>query len=202
MHKSLITKPDYLRKIACISLILIFLFNLFGYKVLLHYWEQEESLKLLAKLDQQQYNKEDLVEVKIPLNLPYHNNWKEFERFDGEIDIDGMHYRYVMRKVYNDSLILLCIPNEIKTKMQTARDQFFSLVNDLQKSSGQKKSGDTNTLPAFKFGGDYTFQQTGNEWNAIVVPFQHVYGPALVAPVISASLACPWQPPDFLSPLG
>lgn len=195
MRKSLITKPDYLRRIACISLLLIFLFNLFGYRVLLHYWEHEENRKLQATLDEQRYNEEDLVEVKIPLNLPYHSNWKEFERFDGEIDIDGMHYRYVKRKIYNDSLILLCIPNEIKAKLQTARDQFFSLVSDLQKSSGQKKSSESNPLPSFKFGGDYIFQQT-NDWNAILSTYRPTYARAAVTPVIAMSLGCPWQPPD------
>lgn len=187
-----------MRKLACISLILIFIFNLFGYKLVLHYWERHENASVLAKLDREQYNKEDLVEVKIPLNLPYHNNWKEFERFDGEIDIKGTHYRYVMRKIYNDSLILLCIPNEVKTKLQTARDHFFSLVNDLQKTSGQKKSTDTNSLPAFKFGGDYICQLS-NDWTALTISSLYVYDNSSVVPVIDMSLACPWHPPDAIA---
>jgi hypothetical protein len=97
------------------------------------------------KLDNSEYNESQLIEVKVPLDLPYQTNWSEFERFDGEIEIEGVHYKYVKRKVFNDSLILLCIPNESKMKLQSARDEFFKLVNDLQHPSQNKKS-DGNSL--------------------------------------------------------
>jgi hypothetical protein len=43
-----------------------------------------------------------------------------------------VHYNYVKRKLYNDTLILLCLPNTEKTRVFNARETFFSLVNDLQ----------------------------------------------------------------------
>lgn len=164
---------------------------------MLHYWEQKENIILEAKIDQQEYNKDDLVEVKVPLNLPYHNNWKEFERFDGEIDIDGMHYKYVMRKVYNDSLILLCIPNEAKMKMQTARDEFFSLVADLQKDSGKKKTSDSAPPLSFKFASiDYICQQENEEWKIVLTEYSGNYYNSFISPLLAISISCPWQPPD------
>ena len=165
---------------------------------MLHYWEQEESGKLQVKLDEEQYNKEDLVEVKIPINLPYHSNWKEFERFDGEVDINGVHYRYVMRKIYNDSLVLLCIPNQVKNKVQAVQDQFAGLVTDLQKNPAQQKSKKTSSFPSFTFVTDYLLQQSVS-WNAAITVIQPVYGRDAVVSVINFAVGCPWHPPDPIS---
>jgi hypothetical protein len=107
-----------------------------GYQLLFNYFEKEQGVRFVQQLDKQQYNEADLVEVKVPVLLPYHNSWSDFERYDGEITIDGVHYNYVKRKVQNDTLILMCLPNEEKMQMQTARDRFFSLVNDLQSNDG------------------------------------------------------------------
>ena len=185
-----------MRQLTAISLILIFLFNLAGYRALLQFWEVQENTKLEAKLDQQQYDEKDLVEVKIPINLPYHSNWNNFERYDGEIDIDGVHYKYVKRRIFNDSLVLLCIPNEIKTKIGTARDEFFSLVNDLQKDAGNSKSSHPSL--AFQFStGDYIGQQT-EDWSIAAINNVISYGTvASACTLLSISLSSPWQPPDW-----
>ena len=185
-----------MRQLTAISLILIFLFNLAGCRVLLQYWEVQENTKLEVKLDRQQYNDEDLVEIKIPIHLPYHNNWNDFERYDGEIDIDGVHYKYVKRKICNDSLVLLCIPNEIKTKISTARDEFFSLVNDLQKDAGNAKSSHPSL--SFQFSaGDYIGQQT-EDWSIAAISNVISYCTVVsTSPLLSISISSPWQPPDL-----
>ena len=184
-----------MRQLSAIFLILIFLFNLTGYRLLLQYWEARENTKMEVKLDQQQYDEKDLVEVKIPIHLPYHSNWNDFEKYDGEIDIDGVHYKYVKRKIFNDSLVLLCIPDKIKTKINTARDEFFSLVNDLQKDTGNAKSSHPSV--SFQFSaGDYIGQQA-EDWAIAaisnVVSYCTVTG---ASPLLSISVSSPWQPPD------
>lgn len=185
-----------LRKLISIFLIVIFVFNLFGYRALLQLWETQGNEKLEAKLDFHQYDDEDLVEVKIPINLPYHYNWSEFERYDGEIDIDGVHYKYVKRKIFNDSLVLLCIPNEIKTRMSTARDELFSLVNDLQKEAANTHS--THTTISFSLsGGDYICQEN-EEYRVFLETGRVVYHYPSPAPLISVTTGSPWQPPDLL----
>ena len=84
-----------------------------------------------------------MIEIKIPLHLPYQLNWNSFERFDGEIDVDGVHYKYVKRKIYNDSLVLLCLPNKTKQNIVKVKDEYFKIVNDIDPSS-QKKSDNSN----------------------------------------------------------
>ena len=41
--------------------------------------EKKSNIALQTKLDNQQFNTKDLVELRLPLNLPYITDWKEFE---------------------------------------------------------------------------------------------------------------------------
>ena len=102
--------------------------------------EHRANTQLEIRLDINDYNETSLIELKVPLDLPYQTDWKDFERYDGEVTVDGQHYKYVKRKVQDGMLIVKCIPNENKHRIESARDQFFQLANDLQKNDGAKKS--------------------------------------------------------------
>ena len=85
-----------------------------------------------------------LIEIRVPLNAPYlSDNTTEFQRYDGELELDGVHYKYVKRKVVNGELVLLCLPNKSKTELQNSREEFFKLVNDLNQTQN-KKSNSSN----------------------------------------------------------
>jgi hypothetical protein len=94
---------------------------------------------MVERLDHNFYNEADLTVMKVPLNLPYlSGNWKEFERFDGSIELNGTHYNYVKRKVFNDTLILLCIPNAIVKKLNEVKDGFAGIAGDAESPSDGK----------------------------------------------------------------
>ena len=103
--------------------------------------QERADLELQSNVEKNRYNNEDLVEIRVPLNLPYQTDWKEFQSYDGNIQVDGVDYRYVKRKVEKGELVLLCIPNHSKTHLTTARDRFFMLVNDLQHNGHSKTDG-------------------------------------------------------------
>ena len=85
----------------------------------------------------------------MPLDLPYQTDWKDFERYDGEVTVDGQHYKYVKRKVQDGMLVVKCIPNENKHRIESAREQFFQLANDLQNTNSSKKT-DSSKPPLVK----------------------------------------------------
>ena len=101
---------------------------------------QSSDTRQEARIEQLAYSDEELVEVKLAVRLPYQVSTNGFEAYSGEIEMDGVHYNYVKRKVQNDTLILLCLPNMIKTEVSNARETFFSLVNDLNKAPEGKNS--------------------------------------------------------------
>ena len=102
------------------------------------YVQQKADTHFEIKLDNKEYNESELIEIRVPVTLPYQTDWKEFERVSGEININGMHYKYVERKLEAGEMIYKCIPDTDKAKLLNARENFFKLVNDLQNQPEQK----------------------------------------------------------------
>jgi len=140
---------NILKKIASILLLGILLFNWCGYRLVINWMQKDADTKLEARLDRSDYSESQLIEIKVPLNIPYQTNWASFQRYDGEIEVNGIHYKYVKRKIENGQLVLKCIPNEARQHLQTARDDFFKLVNDLQLDHSAKKTNNTNITKVF-----------------------------------------------------
>ena len=143
-----------MKKAAALFFITLFLFNLFGYRLVVQYMQQKASSQLEAKLDKNLYDESRLIELKVPINLPYQTNWSAYQRFDGEIEVDGIMYKYVKRKVANDTLYLMCIPNTKKMSLETAKNDFFKLSNDLQ-NNNSKKSDNSKTISFKTLQGEY-----------------------------------------------
>ena len=64
--------------------------------------------------------------------------FRSFERAEGEVEMNGILYKYVKSRVYNDSLEMLCIPNTAKQQLLTSKDNFAKAVMDLQNDSNKK----------------------------------------------------------------
>ncbi len=135
----------FLKRLLTISLISIHLFALTGYHIVFDRLETGSHRRMIDRLDEEDYRTEELIELRIPVALPYQSNWSAFERVDGDIEIGGLHYNYVSRKLVNDTLVLLVIPNHDKTRIRHARETFFALVNDMQ---DQASAGQSAPLPA------------------------------------------------------
>jgi len=72
--------------------------------------------------------------------MPYITNWSNYERVDGEMEVNGIYYTYVKRKVYNDTLYLMCVPNTAKTQLYAARNDYAKQANDIPNSGKNEGS--------------------------------------------------------------
>ncbi len=129
-----------MKKLAAILLIALFLFNLFGYKIWFYCASRQSDVSLEKALDQNRYNEKDLITIKIPLSLPYQTSWSDFERYDGEVTLNGRIYKYVKRKVEDGNLILLCLPDQSKMHLEAAKNNYVSNINDIQNTKKQTNS--------------------------------------------------------------
>jgi hypothetical protein len=127
-----------LKKSASILLLLIFLFNTIGYKALFFYLEKEADARIEAKIRTIDELDKRLITIKLPINLPYQTDWREFESIDGEMTFKGKTYKYVKRKVMRDTLVLLCIDHSEKSRLEKGSAEYFKKVNDLTTESQKK----------------------------------------------------------------
>jgi hypothetical protein len=128
-----------LRKIAAILLCGIFAFNWVGYRFLTGMMEEDATRRLDARLDRQQYSEDQMITIRVPItNLAYYNNSARYERSSGQIEINGVPYRYVKRRIYHDSLEMMCIPNQVALQLRQSGKNYFNGVNDLEQQQGTK----------------------------------------------------------------
>jgi hypothetical protein len=99
-----------------------------------------------SRLDDNSYDESQLISIKLPVtHLSYYTNSEEFVRVNGSIEIEGVQYKYVKRRIYNDSLEVLCLPDRTTAGIQAFKNDFFRLVNGFQAGSDKHTGG--HSLP-------------------------------------------------------
>jgi hypothetical protein len=101
--------------------------------------QDQQARILTSKLDKKDYKESELISIKTSLHLPYYTSSPEYERVYGSVNVNGVDYEYVKRRVYNDTLELLCIPNDAKTKLLSVKNDIAKMSVDGQPSQSNKK---------------------------------------------------------------
>jgi hypothetical protein len=187
----------FLKRLLAILFLLLLLFNMIGYRLYFYYAQQMADKALMATLDEETYDQKDLLVIKVPLSLPYQSDWKDFERVDGEIDVNGETYKYVKRKVVNGTMVLLCLPDHHRTRLENAKEAFFELVNNMQSQLPAKSAHQSGKVYFSNILSDFDRQQTGwlicacNSMGKAFIPF-------FLANHIDPSIPIPIHPPESI----
>lgn len=132
-----------MKKLVTISLLFIYLLSLVGNSLFIEYLIVKNQYEQVTKIDNGTFENIQLVEIKIPLRLPYYSSSVKYERFYGQVNIKGHHYNYVQRKVLNDTVYLLCLPDYNRNSLEAGKMQMTAgLDNELPYSKkGSEPSG-------------------------------------------------------------
>jgi hypothetical protein len=187
----------FLKRLLAILFLLLLLFNTVGYRLYFYYAQQMADKALMASLDEGAYDHKDLMVIKVPLTLPYQTDWKDFERVDGEIDINGETYKYVKRKVVSGELVLLCLPDHHKTKLENAKDEFFKLVNNMQSQAPAKNTTPVGKVNFSNILSDFDRQQADLLFYSCKIT-EKVFVPFVSANHIAPVILMPTRPPEML----
>ncbi|QEC68843.1 hypothetical protein FRZ67_16580 [Panacibacter ginsenosidivorans] len=183
-----------MKKIFAILLVAVYLLNLAGYSLLFDYFINCADELMVEELDNGNYNEAALIEIKVPMDLPYGPQQMEYERFDGEIELNGIHYNYVKRKVYNDTLYLFCVPNLSKTQLNNARTAYAGSSSDVTNPASEKKQSEPF---AKKITSENECNKPDNEY-LIFTAVASLQKYQLFSPHLSTCfLDSPEQPPDI-----
>ncbi len=185
-----------MKRLAAILLLGIFGFNWIGYQLVTAYLESRSDKQLETRLDDNRYDDSQLLSIKVPSHLSYSSPSLQFERVDGQVEVKGILYKYVKRRIFNDSLELLCIPNQAAMNLRAAKDNFFQLVNDLSHNGQGKK---TDPHPGSSKGSSSPEYIAINSLFAIGNPHFAIslsYAPCDAAALPSTDRIIAGQPPD------
>lgn len=125
--------------------------------------------------------------------MPYLVSHNNYERYDGSIEFNGTHYNYVKRKVSNDTLHLLCIPNQQKAALYTAKKDYALQVSDA--ASGEKNNATPVKKVAF-------FNEYSNEslqyYFALANTSTNQYAAANTAALADCFIELTGKPPQII----
>ncbi len=110
-----------LRKIIAICFFAILLFSTGGYHPFISLLQQKADRNLESLLDQEVYDETSLIEIRVPLNMPYQQRYTGYERHYGNIEVDGQSFTYVKKKIDGDVVIFKCIPNLSRQQLKDMR---------------------------------------------------------------------------------
>ncbi len=164
-----------MKKLAAILVFVVLLFNIYGYRLVISCMQYNSEAELEKQVDDNNYDETQLFSIKTKLDLPYFSGSAAFERAYGSVTIEGNQYQYVKRRVHNDTLELLCIPNEIKTKLQSVKNELAKTFADAQSPTPKKNTIIKIIFPDF-FQVDKSFSalcltspmQTGHEYKTFL----------------------------------
>lgn len=129
-----------MKRITSIVLIALLFFNWYGYRFFFNYLQNKADRELNLKLDENKYDESQLIEIKLPINLPYQYTTSAFERSYGEIEYDGKIYSYVKRKIEDGFVILKCIPNIQKERIKDAKHLMVKLNSGIDQDHNGRSS--------------------------------------------------------------
>lgn len=96
-------------------------------------------MRLEARIEKLDDSNQNLFTVKIPIRLPYHTDWQDFESVEGEMTYKNKSYKYVKRKVLRDTLILLCIEHREKTEIEKNKSDYSKKLNNHLPENSKKQ---------------------------------------------------------------
>jgi hypothetical protein len=134
------------RKIATILLLTFLFFNWVGYWLCIAWVESRETADWKVRTDKDQYSDSQLILFKVSAAaLPYSNSSADFEKADGEIKVGDIHYRYVRKRLYNDSVEFLCLPCQESNAIRAVRNDMIRQATGIPDNGNHSRS-----LPAGK----------------------------------------------------
>ncbi|QEC68850.1 hypothetical protein FRZ67_16620 [Panacibacter ginsenosidivorans] len=141
-------------KIGAILLLTLHLCSSVFYTFIFKYFISLSDKDAVSQIDKAAYKDAELVEIAIPLNMPYMQSQNDYERYDGSIEFNGTHYNYVKRKTTNDTLHLLCLPNAQKTQLYATKNDYAKQLSDAPSS---KKGSESSAIKSTFFS-EYSYQ--------------------------------------------
>lgn len=135
-----------MRRFFSFFLLLLILLNTFGYYQLLTLIENDQSNRFSSKIDRTEDEISGNLLLRIPLAAPYWQDDDEYQKAKGEVFIEGQLYHFVKRKMYHDTLYIVCLKDARSTETHEAISEYSKSFADQLPKDGTAKTKNDSAL--------------------------------------------------------
>ena len=131
-----------MKRLFAIFLLCIHLFYIGGYNLFFQYYIHKAEVQMVKQIYENKVDATQLIQIKLPVHMPGIQDWKDYERVQGQIQLKDNFYNYVGVKMTRDTMFLVCIANSVKTQLVGANVIVAKDVTDVPVSKkGAEQSG-------------------------------------------------------------
>jgi len=117
----------------------VFLLNVLGSYGIMLGLKVNAGQKMTEMLDSEMYDLGSSVTFKIPFTVPYGTESKTYERVDGQFEKDGIVYRIVKQRLYQDMLYIVCVKDAKSSKLN-------NVLSDIAHGFAGQDDGDQKSV--------------------------------------------------------
>ncbi|MBS1502710.1 MAG: hypothetical protein JST32_11650 [Bacteroidetes bacterium] len=181
-----------MKKLTAISLLAVFILNMGGYALVFKYFIHESDVQIVNKMYDSRFNSAQLIELKIPVNMPTQQDWAEYEHVEGQIQVNGNYYNYVKLKMTRDTLSLLCLPNTVKKNLVKGNILITKELNDNPLNKKGANSPEKKAESIY----DHVYQVINCDYTAFEERLPKMYDRTGVPALSSPYIESPGKPPN------
>ena len=170
------------------------LFNTGGYTLIFQYFINQSDNQITKQIYENKVDATQLVQIKLPVHSEGLQDWPDYERVQGQIQLKNGFYNYVGVKMTRDTMYLVCIANSTKTKLFNANLIVAKNVSDAPLS---KKGQEAPMKKAPSISSDYTISSTRYvflNFSNFIDKKENPISTQLTHPYIES----PGKPPNFI----
>ena len=99
-----------------------------GYYAVFWFLRLHTDQQLDSRLDSNEYDPDETIEIRIPVSLPYPIHTSEFERVDGRFEHQGQFFKLVKHRFQHDTLYIVCIRDHQTRELVNTMNDYVELT--------------------------------------------------------------------------
>jgi hypothetical protein len=155
-----------LKRLTTILLTALLLLHVLGYYGVFLGLQYQNSQALVQRLDNDTYNTDETVTLRIPLSVPYVDNDAEYQRVDGEFEHEGELYHMVKQRLSNDTLFVVCVKDHQGSRIGKALKDYVKTFADNKASDGKAPAKTLTSFSKDYMTSSYSIAKFSQGWYA------------------------------------
>jgi len=112
-------------------MIVLHLLNVAGCYWIFYAFQKRSKEELSHQLDIDRYAGSQAITIKLPLSNAQESDNSNYERVDGEFVYEGVTYRLVKQKFYQDTAYIVCYKDERTIAIKNALEDYVDTFTDI-----------------------------------------------------------------------